>query len=97
PAPTRPDTASCVSATAARQASTERARIRRRQLEADHCAATENPTRIPLPGPLYRGRRLTSDRGQDTASPSAGPPSPMPSRTRTDNLHAPAHICLLLQ
>ena len=51
----------------------------------------------PLPERYTVLPRLASDLEQVTVSPSAGPPSPMPSRTLTDNLRAPTHICLLLR
>lgn len=34
------------------------------------------------------------DRAPGTVNPSAGPPSAMPLRSRTDNLRAEPHICL---
>ena len=55
-------------------------------------------TRITETGPELDMTAATAcDRGQGALSPSAGPPTAMPSRARTDVLRAWAHICLLLQ
>jgi hypothetical protein len=96
-ASTRPDTASCVSSTAARRINPGMYQNLPGATETDHWAAAETLTSVPLPDRLYGLPKLTSDRGTRHCEPIGWPAIPNAIPRRTDNLHAPTHICLLLQ